>query len=77
MKLVTIIAGSPPVVPGAIDVRVLGEGTKGRQTGRCRQDVLTEVEMDLARTKKELAEVKMERDIQRTLPRSRAVRGDE
>ena len=48
---------------------------------------LTEVEMDLARTKKELAEVKMERDIlknknkkkrPRTLPRSRCpVRGDE
>ena len=42
----------------------------------------TEVEMDLARTKKELAEVKMERDIlkkrPRTLPRSRCpVRGDE
>ena len=34
-----IARGSPPVVPGAIDVRVLGEGTKGRQTGRCRQDV--------------------------------------
>ena len=34
-----IAGGSPPVVPGAIDVRVLGEGTKGRQTGRCRQDV--------------------------------------
>ena len=34
-----IVGGSPPVVPGAIDVRVLGEGTKGRQTGRCRQDV--------------------------------------
>ena len=33
-----IAGGSPPVVPGAIDVRVLGEGTKGRQTGRCRQD---------------------------------------
>ena len=25
-----IAGGSPPVVPGAIDVRVLGEGTKGR-----------------------------------------------
>ena len=34
-----IAGGSPPVVHGAIDVRVLGEGTKGRQTGRCRQDV--------------------------------------
>ena len=32
-------AALKPVVPGAIDVRVLGEGTKGRQTGRCRQDV--------------------------------------
>ena len=46
------------------------------------QKPLTEVEMELARTKKELVEVKTERDIlkkqPRTLPRSRsAVRGDE
>ena len=44
VKLVTeerlsLPEAAPPVVPGAIDVRVLGEGTKGRQTGRCRQDV--------------------------------------
>ena len=43
---------------------------------------LTEIEMELARTRKELAEVKMERDIlkkqPRTLPGSRCpVRGDE
>lgn len=43
---------------------------------------MTEVETELARIKKELVEVKMERDILkkqlRTLPRSRcAVRGDE
>ena len=31
---------------------------------------LTEVEMELARTKKELAEVKMERDILKKLPRT-------
>jgi len=46
------------------------------------QKPLTELEMELARTKKELAEVKMERDIlkkrPRTLPGSRCpVRGNE
>ena len=30
---------------------------------RCQYRPLTEIEMDLARTKRELAEVKMERDI--------------
>ena len=39
VKLVTEERLQPAVCPWRIDVRVLGEGTKGRQTGRCRQDV--------------------------------------
>jgi transposase len=42
-------------------VKAYKEGRLG-DIGKC-QKPLTEVEMELARTKKELAEVKMERDI--------------
>ena len=42
-------------------VKAYKEGRLGEVGKTCR--ILTEVEMELARTKKELAEVKMERDI--------------
>ena len=61
-----IARGRASVVLTAIDVGVLGEGyirPANWETWARRYRPLTDVEMELARTKKELAEVKMERDI--------------
>ncbi len=76
--------GRATVVLAAIDIGVLGKVYKAGNLGDVGKTYrpLTDVEMELARTKKELAEVKMERDIlkkqPRTLPRSRCpVRDDE